>query len=377
MTFFDYDQYERDYNSGNLEQIYNDKTPDYSEYPIMDGLTRLEYGTPVITEGIGFAGSTTMAHEMWLVSRDAPTPEEQQIHLQVPYRQGYIDFSERNGERVYNPRQLTYVFYVFDKTYEQRKLKGFDIRNWLMNASEQPLYDTHDAGYFFEMKCQSVHTEDDAKNQRLILTVTFVGQPFLKSEKLEGDDIWDEIDFELDYFQEPQITLKPYTAYSSESFIPQKLGEKVHIGAWSQYIGGSQTPEDVLSVAYPIEDIRNTGTTSDVLRSTKQYLLGVLNVWVYEQDIIEALPPQEITLYNTGVHKVLPEVMLTWVSSGSAFDNISVSLDGKISHIKMERIATVVRQGFNKTLFLKPGENKLKVYGYGWKVDFQWRREVL
>lgn len=377
MMFFDYDQYERDYNSGNLEQIYNDNTPDYSEYPIMDGLTRLEYGTPVITEGIGFADSTTMEHEMWLVSRDAPTPEEQQIHLQVPYRQGYIDFSERNGERVYNARPLTYVFYVFDKTYEQRKLKGFDIRNWLMNASEQPLYDTHDAGYFFEMKCQSVHTEDDAKNQRLILTVTFVGQPFLKSEKLEGAEVWDEIDFELDYFQEPQIKLKPLTAYSSERFIQKNIGDKVHVGAWSQYIGHSQTPEDVMAIAYTITEIREDMPLSNTVRSNRLYLLSGINEWVLEQDLIEAIPPQEITLYNTGVHKVLPEVVFTWVSSGSAFDNISIELDGKISHIKTDKTPTFVRQGFNKTLFLKPGENKLKVYGYGWKVDFQWRREVL
>lgn len=377
MTFFDYDQYERDYNSGNLEQIYNDNTPDYSEYPIMDGLTRLEYGTPVITEGIGFAGSTTMEHEMWLVSRDAPTPEEQQIHLQVPYRQGYIDFSERNGERVYNPRQLTYVFYVFDKTYEQRKLKGFDIRNWLMNASEQPLYDTHDAGYFFEMKCQSVHTEDDAKNQRLIITVTFVGQPFLKSEKLEGAEVWDEIDFELDYFQEPQITLKPYTAYSEGTFIPLEIGDRVHIGAWSQYIGGSQTPEDALAIAYTITEIREDVSLSNTIRSNRVYLLSGINEWVLEQELIEAIPPQEIILYNTGVHKVLPEVVFTWLGSGGMFDNISIELDGKISHIKTDKTPTIVRQGFNKTLFLKPGENKLKVYGYGWKVDFQWRREVL
>ena len=377
MTFFDYDQYERDYNNGNLEQIYNDNTPDYSEYPIMDGLTRLEYGTPVITEGIGFAGSTTMEHEMWLVSRDAPTPEEQQIHLQVPYRQGYIDFSERNGERVYNARQLTYVFYIFDKTYEQRKIKGFDIRNWLMNASEQPLYDTHDAGYFFEMKCQSVHTEDDAKNKRLIITVTFVGQPFLKSEKLEGAEVWDEIDFELDYFQEPQITLRFSRTYSPDSFKQINIGEKVRIGAWSQYVGHTLTPEDALAIAYTIVDIREDMPLSSTVFSNRVYFLSGLNEWVLEQDLIEAIQPQEITLYNTGVHKVLPEVVFSLVSVQDTFNNISIELDGKISHIKTDKTTTIVRKGFNRTLFLKPGENKLKVYGYGWKVDFQWRREVL
>ena len=149
---FDYEAYERDLKYGNID--------------VTHGLTMEEYGSIKLEEHLSFSGRTTKDFDMYLIERDAPTPEEFEQHISVPYRQGYIDFSHRNGERVYNGRTLTYVFQIFGATKNERKVKEFNITNWLMNSGETQLVDSHDFDYYYNAKCKSVNVKMTKKDKR-------------------------------------------------------------------------------------------------------------------------------------------------------------------------------------------------------------------
>lgn len=328
----------------------------------MQGLSIEEYGgTAILEEHLQFNGKTTKEFDMYLIERDAPTPEEVEQHVFVPYRQGYIDFSSRNGERIYNGRTLTYVFQIFGVTYEQRKAKEFLITNWLMNSPESKLIDSHDIQYYYHAKCKSVTVEDDERLQTLILTITFIAQPFKISELYDGHDIWDEFDFELDYAQDTSVQL---TTMEQMTYTRVKPGDIVHVAPWTfannqelfseaDRLKGFTVKEEIY------EPIQNAGDYA--------YTFKENNIKVWQSQILECIQPTEITLYNTGIHRVLPEIDAILTQGGySAF---AVEKDGQF-YFKAKD------EPF-KNLFLEPGENKLKVYGFGLLIDFKWHREVI
>lgn len=160
-----------------------------------------------IREGFKFDGKHTKEFGMSLKSRSAPTPEEKSITEEVPFMQGIYDFSTILGERFYRNRTLSYVFEVYERNYDHRKVDETVLKNWLMKPGYIPLYDDHDPGYYYQAKCTSVEIEDDHKAGRLIVNVSFDAYPFMISILPEGHDIWDEFNFELDVSQLVEYTV--------------------------------------------------------------------------------------------------------------------------------------------------------------------------
>ena len=329
---------------------------------IMQGMSVEEYGgSAILTEYLEFNGKTTKEFDMFLIERDAPTPEEMEQHVTVPYRQGYIDFSSRNGERIYNGRTLTYVFQIFGVTYEQRKAKEFLITNWLMNSGESKLIDSHDIQYYYHAKCKSVTVEDDERLQTLILTITFVAQPFKISELYDGHDIWDEFDFELDYVQDTTVQLP---RVEDMQFKRVNVGDIVHLAPFAEATE-SFTEADRLKGFKVVEEYLLDEPSA--LGARYAYLFEGFPVSYPQSLIVECIEPVETTLWNTGIHRVIPETTTTMTYGG--YNTFAVEKDGKY-YFKF------ADQPF-QNLFLEPGENKLKVYGYGALVDFKWHREVI
>lgn len=158
--------------------------------------------TRAITEGFSFAGFNTVEEKMWLANRSAPTPEEKSIIDSGPFTQGVYDFSMMLGERVFNNRPLTFEFHLLEREYGYRKIDEAYFKNALMKSGIQPIYDTHDPGYYYLGKCVSVDVEDDHVYGRLVITIEFDCYPFMIALQEEGNDDWDSFDFELDYSQE-------------------------------------------------------------------------------------------------------------------------------------------------------------------------------
>lgn len=136
-----------------------------------------------------------------LINRVAPSPTEKEIIESLPFVQGVYDFSTILGERVFENRDITYQFRLFERDYSNRKIIEVKLKQWLLKNSINQLYDTHSTGYYWLGKFSSVTVEDDNKASSLILTAIFNCYPLMISTLSEGSDIWDYFNFELDVAQ--------------------------------------------------------------------------------------------------------------------------------------------------------------------------------
>lgn len=161
-----------------------------------------------ITEGFTFGDYNSTDNGMFLISRDAPTPDEKEITESVPYMQGVYDFSTLNGgERYFDNRQITYQVMLFNEDYGTRKGAEQEIKRQLVPLGIQPLYDTHDIGFHWLGKVKTVAVEDDAKVNTLAATITFDCYPFAITNNIEGSDVWDEVFFPHWIFQDTKYTV--------------------------------------------------------------------------------------------------------------------------------------------------------------------------
>lgn len=160
-----------------------------------------------ITEGFIFGDYDSRENNMFLISRDAPTPSEKEITESVPYMQGVYDFSMLNFDRYFDNREVTYQVMLFENEYENRKRPEQDIKRNLMKLDIQSLYDTHDQGYHWLGKCKSVAVEDDVEKGTLSCTIVFDCYPFAIYNSAEGSDIWDDVYFPHWVFQNTKYTV--------------------------------------------------------------------------------------------------------------------------------------------------------------------------
>lgn len=154
-----------------------------------------------ITEGFTFGNYNSTENGMFLISRDAPTPDSKDIVDSVPYMQGVYDYSVLNFDRYFENREVTYQVMLFNSIYYNRKIAEQEIKRQLMPHGVTPLYDTHDIGYHWLGKAKSVSVEDDADKNTLVATVVFDCYPFAIYNDLEGNDIWDDVFFPNWVFQ--------------------------------------------------------------------------------------------------------------------------------------------------------------------------------
>lgn len=163
--------------------------------------------TFAITEGFTYVGESTMSKGLRLVGRDAPSPAEKTIIENLPFVQGVYDFSAILGERVFENRTITYQFLLLESAYGTRKLAEISLKKWLVTPQIQRLYDTHDYGYYWLGKFSQVSVEDSQRDGTIIVTATFDCYPFMIGELAEGNDIWDEFNFELDVAQDTEYVI--------------------------------------------------------------------------------------------------------------------------------------------------------------------------
>lgn len=137
----------------------------------------------------------------WLVSRSAPSPMEKEILEVIPYSQGVLDFSMINNDRYFNNRDVTYQLIYVGADYPTRKGLENGLKDKLMTKGIGVINDTHDANLHWLGKCKSVSVDDDQKNQKLTATIVFDCYPYAISDLQEGNDIWDEFNFDSDIAQ--------------------------------------------------------------------------------------------------------------------------------------------------------------------------------
>lgn len=158
------------------------------------------------TEGIIFDQFDSIASGWWLESREAPTPKEKEITVDIPYSQGLQDFSILNEQRFFSNRELKYKLVLSDGDYNFRKAKENEAKRALMYAGFKTLYDTHNPGFVWRAKCSEVEADDDEKEETITLTVKFTAYPFAIQRNYEGSDIWDDINFDTWEWQEVKLS---------------------------------------------------------------------------------------------------------------------------------------------------------------------------
>lgn len=134
-------------------------------------------------------------------------PKKKKILVSVPFSNEEYDFSEIYGSQTYEPRYCRYPFNIKSNTKTGMNSKKSRIINWLMNShGKQKLYDDAYPGYYFlaEIEGDASFSENWEDG---ILTVTFKAYPFMIAELPEGNDIWDEFNFELDVSQLVDFTV--------------------------------------------------------------------------------------------------------------------------------------------------------------------------
>ncbi|WP_308526152.1 hypothetical protein [uncultured Streptococcus sp.] len=151
-----------------------------------------------INEYIQFMNFNSKNEKLYLIERNAPTPDEKEILKDIPFKQGVLDFSALLGSRVFKNREIEYVFMLFNTPYNQRKIVERNIKQKLMVHSKNKLFDTHDGNYYWLGKCKSVEVENGEQFNQLKVTVTFDCYPYMISHTDYFDDYWDTFEFDED-----------------------------------------------------------------------------------------------------------------------------------------------------------------------------------
>ena len=138
-----------------------------------------------------------------LHERIGDTPSEKGITTSIPYMQGVVDMSNLLGNRIYDNRGITYVFYRFGVN-RKGTARDFQttITNLLMREFDQRLEDSFEPDFFYQGKCQEVVVIDDYDRNRLRIEITFDLYPFKIAKHTEGDDLFDPFNFDIDAFHD-------------------------------------------------------------------------------------------------------------------------------------------------------------------------------
>lgn len=152
-----------------------------------------------IKEYIQFGDFNSRDEGWYLQKRDAPTPDEKEIVESIPYLQGELDFSAVLGERVFEPREITYEFKLPNTIYKDRKVAERFIKSSMVTKTEGKLRDTHDQRYYWLGKVKNIKVTDDPIKKHLVATIVFKCYPFAFHENEFFDDVWDTFDFDNDF----------------------------------------------------------------------------------------------------------------------------------------------------------------------------------
>jgi len=142
-----------------------------------------------------------------LVERSTPPPTDNPIKDSVIGMQGDHDFTiALFGERLYENRELTFVFNGREINDSNKTFNKRVLENWLLTGSYMPLYDDKEPLYYYMARCTGVSLESDDGVLKTPYTITFEAYPFKIKEAAEGSQLWDDYDVS-DYYQETKYTI--------------------------------------------------------------------------------------------------------------------------------------------------------------------------
>lgn len=144
-----------------------------------------------------------------ITDRDITTPSKIKIKKSVPFLNGYYDFSDINGSECYDERTLKYTCLLKCNNIRQFEYKYMNILKWVTQGKKKPLRDDFLKGYYFLAECEgNVECKRFDSNKKYgYITITFTAYPFKIGESYEGNNLWDDFNFELDVLQDTNFNI--------------------------------------------------------------------------------------------------------------------------------------------------------------------------
>lgn len=114
-----------------------------------------------------------------MTSKDVSPPEIKTITEELPYADGFIDFTRLDGKIHYKPRNLTYVFEFLESSKSLLTEITSSFINWLYSLGECDIYDEDIEDWHF----RGVMTSCKESVQGVVskITVTFTAEPYMIS----------------------------------------------------------------------------------------------------------------------------------------------------------------------------------------------------
>lgn len=144
-----------------------------------------------------------------LLTRVADTVQEQEITDTIPGVQGTVDYSMMFGQRLFQPKNISYTFQKYIYDFTERSREENLIKNEIMQFGLSQLYDSNlPDKYYLLAKCSSSSITNDPQYQKLTVALQFTcNPPFMISEIAEGNDEWDTFNFDYDVSQDTSFTI--------------------------------------------------------------------------------------------------------------------------------------------------------------------------
>ena len=154
--------------------------------------------------GIVFDGQRSNDFGLDVQDKVVGMPAKQKIMQPLPFTSSVIDLSEIYGCQTYDERQYEITFLVRNhQDYSKDRLYTMWTKtvNWLMNPGHKvKLVDDIMSNYYYLAEVQKEPDWEEFRSYGK-LKVEFTCYPFRISELAEGNDIWDDFNFELDIAQ--------------------------------------------------------------------------------------------------------------------------------------------------------------------------------
>lgn len=143
-------------------------------------------------------------------SKTIGTPALNRITESVPFMNGVYDFSDIFEDETYGERVLQYEFDLSDVSKELMNAKKMKIINFFKNNRNSVLRDDTIKGYFFNFERMTDHSFKESGLEGK-LTVSLTTHPFKVRDVYEGNNSWDDFNFELDILQDTKFEVSNIT----------------------------------------------------------------------------------------------------------------------------------------------------------------------
>lgn len=157
--------------------------------------------------GFETLGKHTTEFGLMCIERSVGFPKKNKTLVQVPFSNAVYDFSNVYGGQTFTERNLSFKF-LFNGSRKDELFRIWTrVSNWLINGQTRlPLFDDRMKKYYYLAELSDIQDFEESYEEGY-LTITFDCYPFRIYELQEGNDIWDDFDFELDIAQQTRFEI--------------------------------------------------------------------------------------------------------------------------------------------------------------------------